>query len=75
MSQNADILAHLKTGSTIEPLEALAQYGAFRLAARIFELRDGGWPIHVERVDFNGKRVASYSLYMDRTLWPTSIMT
>jgi len=70
-SQNAQILYYLKQGKTISPLEALNQFGCMRLASRIFELRDGGWPIHCERrLISNKKRVAFYTLDTDRSTWP-----
>ena len=34
-SQNERILAHLKKGKKITPLDALEKFGCFRLAARI----------------------------------------
>lgn len=61
--QNAQILSHLKRGKEITPMEALNEYGCFRLAARVFELRDSGWPIECERRSTeNGKVVGVYSL-------------
>ena len=62
-SQITQIKAHLKEGRTISPLEALGLYGVFRLAARIKELRNKGWPITTEnRIDPNGKPYAVYFL-------------
>jgi hypothetical protein len=44
-------------------LEALQQFGCFRLAARIHELRNQGWQIAERMVETSsGKRVAEYSL-------------
>jgi hypothetical protein len=55
--------AHLKTGRTISPLEALGLYGMFRLAARVKELRNAGWDITTEvRYDPNHKPYATYKL-------------
>jgi hypothetical protein len=55
--------AHLKSGKTITPLEALGLYGVFRLAARIKELREKGWNIETEiKYDPNGKTYATYKL-------------
>jgi hypothetical protein len=42
MSQKAEILAHLKLGKSLTPLEALRMFGCLRLAARISEIRDIG---------------------------------
>lgn len=62
------IKAHLKSGRTITPLEALGLYGVFRLAARVKELRDRGWNIETEiRNDPNGKVYATYSLGQQNT--------
>ena len=44
-SQNENILAHLQTGKTISPIEALIDFRCFRLAARINELRNAGHSI------------------------------
>ena len=61
--QNAQILSHLKRGKEITPMEALNEYGCFRLAARVYELRDNGWPIECERRSMeNGKVIGVYSL-------------
>jgi hypothetical protein len=38
-SQNERILAYLKTGKTLTPLNAFRMFGCFRLAARIWDLR------------------------------------
>jgi len=54
------ILDHLLAGNRITALDALAQYGCFRLAARIHELRKEGYEIEETIVAHNGKRYASY---------------
>lgn len=60
-SQNKAIKAHLKSGKTINPMEALNAFGCFRLAARIKNLKDSGMTIEKEmRQDENGKRFAVY---------------
>ena len=53
------ILDHLLTGRPITALDALNQYGCFRLAARIHELRKDH-EIEEVMVERNGKRYASY---------------
>ena len=63
MSQTESIRADLKAGKSITPIDALNQYGCFRLGARIYELRKEGMNIkmtnaHVKR----GVCVARYSL-------------
>lgn len=62
-SQCKMILAHLKSGKSITPIDALAEYGCFRLASRICDLRQDGHNIHkeMERDERTGKRFARYS--------------
>jgi hypothetical protein len=63
MNQTQAILAHLETGASLTPLEALDRFGCFRLGARCWELKMAGWPIVTEMVKLaSGKRVASYRL-------------
>lgn len=50
MTQKKIILKHLKDYGSIEPLEALGDYGIYRLASRISELRDAGYKITTEKV-------------------------
>lgn len=50
MTQKNIILNHLKDYGSIEPLEALGDYGIYRLASRISELRDAGYKITTEKV-------------------------
>jgi hypothetical protein len=70
-NQNLMVLAHLKTGKELTPLEALNDYGCFRLAARIYELKRRGWPIHCERrAMHNDKVVGVYTLSMNKSEWP-----
>jgi hypothetical protein len=60
-SQNALIKGWLLNGYSITQLEALNQFGCFRLAARIADLRDQGFKIDTKIVTLeNGKRVAMY---------------
>ena len=54
------ILNHLMDGKDLTALDALQQYGCFRLAARVHELRKAGHDIEEEIVTRNGKRYASY---------------
>lgn len=62
-TQSAQILAHLKSGKTITPLEALSEYGCFRLGARIWELKQDGHPISGDMVELpSGKHVKRYHL-------------
>jgi hypothetical protein len=62
-SQNALIKGWLLNGHSITQLEALTQFGCFRLAARIAYLRDKGLDVMTDMVTLeNGKRVARYSV-------------
>lgn len=71
MSQNEQILQHLKRGKTLTAIEALENFGCFRLAGRIYELKSDGWPIECEKIKTdNGKMIGEYALIQDRLLWP-----
>lgn len=62
-SQNDLIKAHLLSGKTITPLEALSQYNCFSLAQRIKNLKDQGLKIETRtKVLPNKKRVAEYQI-------------
>lgn len=61
MSQSKQILNHLSR-SPITAIDALSQYGCFRLAARINDLRMEGHHIHTETIIKDGKRYAQYHL-------------
>ena len=60
--QCSRILAHLKTGATLTPIDALEKFGCFRLGARIWDLKKEGHDIRTRMIDINGKRVARYLL-------------
>lgn len=64
-SQIAMVLNHLKTGEEINPLQALSLYGAYRLGAIIFDLKDEGYNI-VSRIEYFEKsngRQGRYAVY------------
>ena len=62
VSQKDSILAWLKV-KPITPAQALANFGCFRLAARVRDLKDDGYQIRTEMIETaNGKHVARYSL-------------
>tara|TARA_R110002110_G_scaffold214514_4_gene428147 strand:- start:440 stop:649 length:210 start_codon:yes stop_codon:yes gene_type:complete len=44
-SQTKKIRKHLEKGRSISPLDALLNYGCFRLAARIYDLKKEGMNI------------------------------
>jgi hypothetical protein len=62
-SQCTKILNHLQRGKTINPLQALDQYGCLRLGARIYDLKKRGHSIDSRMVKSrNGKKYAEYSM-------------
>lgn len=61
-SQTARILAHLQSGKTLTPLQALRRFGCFRLGARVWDLKRDGHDIRSRLVEIDGKRVARYQL-------------
>ena len=62
MTQTETILAHLQSGGSITPIDALREYGCFRLAARIKDIRDSGHQVHTDIETDGEKRWARYSL-------------
>ena len=63
MSQTTDILDWLNTGKPITALEALDNFGCFRLAARIADIRAKGIYVNTDTVKTStGKSIAQYSL-------------
>lgn len=63
-SKEQQILNHLKQGKTISPIEALEQYGCFRLSAAIYRLKTKGYDIttHNERNSSGTGTHARYEL-------------
>jgi len=49
MTQKERVLNHLKANNSINPMEALGQYGIMRLAAIVFDLKCQGHNIMAER--------------------------
>lgn len=65
-SQNSQILAWLKRGRTITPLEALQKFGCLRLGGRIFDLREKN-VISTTMIEVDGgKRVARYQFVREK---------
>ena len=60
-SQNKAIKAHLKKGNSITAMQALKQFGCFRLAARIKDLKDSGMVI--DKAMIANKEGKHYALY------------
>ena len=46
------------------------EFHCLRLAARVFNLREQGWPIHTDRINSGEKTYAEYSLNQDKNTWP-----
>lgn len=64
ITQEQAILAHLKTGNTITPLEAWSKYGLFCLAEIIYHLRGKGYEISTtEGTSVNGGRKKRFAVY------------
>ena len=66
-SQTFLILNCLKKGKSITPIEALTEFGCFRLSGRIWDLRNGEfdgvrYPIKMTLKKQNGKTFAEYKL-------------
>lgn len=51
MTQTERILRHLKTFGSITHAEALAEYGIYQPATRIFELKRAGYNIRSEKME------------------------
>lgn len=65
-TQKANVRAWLLKGNMLTPLEALRRFGSLRLSAIIFDLREEGLPIEMERLQVSPKkRVAQYYLPKD----------
>lgn len=61
-SQNARIIDYLARGRTLTPLEALRRFGAFRLGARVHDLKRQGHLITSKLIKCGDTRVAQYRL-------------
>lgn len=61
-TQIGQIKEYLLAGNSITPIEALNMFGAFRLAAIIFKLKEQGLNIKTEMVYEEDKRYAKYSI-------------
>lgn len=62
-TQCEQIKTYLERHGSITPLDALREFGCFRLGARVYELRAQGFPIETERFETSrGAVVAKYVL-------------
>jgi biotin operon repressor len=62
MKQIDVIRSLLMQGNSLTPMDALNNFGCFRLAARIKELREEGLKIETLKERKNGKSYAKYQL-------------
>ena len=62
MTQTEQILAHLKRGKSLTPIDALNEFGCFRLASRILDLRSMGYDIRARRLNQGEKSFSQYYL-------------
>lgn len=70
MSYKTQILNHLMTGATLEPMTALRLWGCWSLSQRISELRQVGYPIQSKMTTApSGKRYAVYWLDKSHIEW------
>ena len=65
-SQKDRILAHLRRGCELTPMEAAERFDCWRLSARIYELRRDGWDIKDRAAVLYGKMTARYYLPKDK---------
>ncbi len=63
-SQSSRILTALQAGRHLSPIEALEEFGCFRLGARIYDLRKAGHDIRHDTVRERGKSFAVYYLFV-----------
>lgn len=63
-AQTKQILAHLESGKSITPINALNLFGVFRLSARINDIRNKGHKVVTDMIQSGDKRFASYRLDM-----------
>lgn len=61
-TQHDMVLEHLASGRPITPIEALNQYGVFRLAAIVHVLRNEGYDIVTDLIAGPRNKFARYSM-------------
>jgi len=66
-SQNKMLKTILDQGTHITALDALKWIGSMRLAARVFDLKQSGYPIDKYICEKDGKRITYY--YKSSTEW------
>ena len=73
MTQKTDILAHLKRGEAITPMDALNRYCCFRLASVVHVLRSEGHIIDCEMVDNGNKSQYGRYTLVNREITPQKV--
>ena len=68
MSQSKEILAALKHGDRITPIDALTRFQCMRLASRISDLKHEGNTIHSKTIKNGKKRYSEYWMEVDPTM-------
>jgi hypothetical protein len=72
-TQRTRLVKRLSSGKNLTVTEAASKFGIKRLAARIHELREEGFPIYTNKVSTRGGvRVTAYRLNVDAT--PASLL-
>ena len=73
MTQAAQILASLKRGERLTPLDALTQFNCMRLASRISDLKREGHTIYTRTIKTDsGKLVSEYWMEIPTELFPVN---
>lgn len=62
MTQEQQVLKHIERYGKITSMKAFERYGITRLAARIHNLREKGYPIKTDTITNNKANYASYSM-------------
>lgn len=62
MSQTDQVIKHLESGQGLTAISAMKLYGIFRLAARVNEARQRGFPIKTDCIVRGKKRYARYQM-------------
>lgn len=62
MTQNEAILAHLRVGNTLTPMQAYELCGTLAMHSRAAEMRAEGHPVQCCIIRVGNKRVGCYSL-------------
>lgn len=72
VSQNVKLARRLSTGKNLTATEAYSRYGIKRLSARIYDLREAGFPIYTNKRIMKGgpnrgREVTAYRLHVSNT--------